>query len=198
MDFKSIEEVMSHNKDRMNRVREKFTTGSDTDDEVSKCTNSEAIFCVNTFMQNHKEAKFENLTNFKSEELDELVKIVEENRGSGCRGRRSQVSLKGCLFLALSYFTTYIPLETLSGIVGVKVPTLERIIDRVVFEFFPVFVKKFIPVDLSRSKVLFVNFPDAVGAIDSTTIRTYRSQKFEKQKATWDAKKELTESSCKH
>ena len=191
MEYKSIEDVMSQNKDRMNRVREKFTTGSDSDDEVSASPNSKAIFCLNTFMKDHKEAKFENLTNFSSEELDELVKIVEENRGSGRRGRRSQVSLKGCLFLALAYFTTYVPLETLSGIVGVKVPTLERIIDRVVFEFFPVFIKKFIPVDIPRSKVLFINYPDAVGAVDSTTIRTYRPQKFEKQKATWDAKNKV-------
>ena len=188
MEYKSIEEVISCNRERMDRVRDQFSAGSNSDDDVEIVTGNQKIFSLSSFIQNHKEVKFENLTNFSSEELDELIRIVEENQRFSHRGRQSSVSPKGCLFLALTYFTTYVPLETLSGIVGVKVPTLDRIIKRVINEFFPAFIKKFIPTDIPRSRISFVNFPDAVGAIDSTTIRTYRPQKNEMQKATWDAK----------
>ena len=50
------------------------------------------------------------------------------------------------------------------------------------------YIDKFIPKALPICKVQFKNYPDAVGAVDSSTIPFYRPQIKEDQKKSWDAK----------
>ena len=45
---------------------------------------------------------------FSSEELDELVTIIDEKLGTAHRGKKIKCSTKGCLFLALTYYSCYV------------------------------------------------------------------------------------------
>ena len=168
MEYKDIADVINYNQARIERIRNATINTSDSEEEIRIAKSVETVFCVAEFMRNHKDASYESLTNFSSDELDELTHIAERYNESGHRGRRCNISTKSELFLALMYFTTYLPLNTLSGIVSVKTTTLNRIIKRVVDNYFPSFIRKFIPRELPPLRVLFVNFPDAVGAVDST------------------------------
>lgn len=186
-DIIDIAAVIEANDER--RKRALYTKDDDDEMKCSDCISYlESTFSISQFMKNHPEASFEKLTNFSSEELDELVEISEKFNGFGHRGKRCKISPKGSLFLTLMYFSTYLPLSTISGVVSIKTSTLDRIIKRVIRVSFPAFINKFIPKSIPISRIQFKNFPDAVGAVDSTTIRFYKPESHILKKVTWDAK----------
>ena len=173
MSYKSLDSLNELKQERKARVLQEIGSKQCSDIEEEKVTKvNEETFNVEAFMLKHPECSYQNLTNFTNEELDELETIITERLGTGPRGKKMRISTKGCIFLTLMYYSTYIPLQTLSGIVSVPVPTLERIIRKVTFAFFPIFIDQFIPKTLPICKTHFKNYPDAVGAVDSSTKST--------------------------
>ena len=175
MSYKSLESLNELKQERKAIVLQEIGSKECSDTEEEKVTKAnEETFNFEAFMLKHPEYSYENLTNFTNEELDELETIITERLGTGPRGKKMRISTKGCIFLTLMYYSTYIPLQTLSGIVSVPVPTLERIIRKVTLAFFPIFIDHFIPKTLPLCNTHFKNYPAAVGAADSSTIEFYR------------------------
>lgn len=191
MEYKDVSDVLASIQMRKARVSQQDPLDKGQDINRGFEPQEECTFSLTAFLEKHPDASCKELTNFTSEELDELADIAEHHIGSGHRGKKCRVSLKGQIFLTLMYFSTYIPLTALSGIVSVKVTTLERIIKHTVETFFPAFINKFIPKTLPPSKVQFKNFPDAVGAVDSSTIQFNKPSSRELLKASWDAKNKV-------
>ena len=208
-DYKEIDALLAIAEDRKVRVQEDMKkrqiaqrhetesseNGHQDDDDTSKKLVSvysfETTFCLEKFIQDHPNVSYTSFTNFTDEELEELATIVTMTLGQNHRGKKMRISLKGCLFLTLTYYCLYSPLEHLAQITSIKVPTLQRIIKKVTNAFFPIFIKKFIPKELPNCKKQFINFPDAVGAVDSSTIEFNRPKAREEQKKTWDAKNHI-------
>ena len=159
--------------------------------EEKDILHSQSTFCVEDFMAKHTEATYKSLTNFNEDEIDELTHIIESTIGEKSRGKRPKISVKGSIFITLFYYSTYSPITVLSSVLTVKIPTIERIIKRVTNSYFPVFASKFIPKTLIHCKRQFINFPSAIGAVDSSTIEFYRPKSREKQKESWDAKNRI-------
>ena len=151
----------------------------------------ESTFCLSKFMEDHPSMTFESFTNFSSAELDELVSIINDKLGFSHRGKKIKVSTKGCLFLTFTYYSSYIPLANLAEIMDIKVPTLERIIRKVTNTYFPIFIWKFIPKSIPTCKIQFTNYPSAVGAVDSTTIKFYQPISKSLKLKSWDAKNKV-------
>ena len=147
-----------------------------------------AIFSMDDFKSKHPSFKCKSFCNVTEEQLDYLIEVVEEKIGPKTRGKKPNISAKDQLFLTLTYFASYQTYEILSQLVELKVPTLQRIVKRIVNTYFPIFVKKFIPADLPRCLVEFDNFPEAVGAIDSTTIPFLLPSDLDERPKTFDAK----------
>ena len=188
MSYKSIEDIVQIKAERRDRIRQESQQEDSSNGDQAVDAFKESTFNLSSFLTLHPDSTCENLTNFTSEELDELVEVINNKLGTGHRGKKTRVSTKGCLFLTLMYYSTYVPLQTLSGIVSVQIPTLERIIRKVTSTYFPVFIDKFIPKALPTCRVQFKNYPDAVGAVDSSTIPFFRPQAKDDQKKSWDAK----------
>ena len=82
-------------------------------------------------------------------------------------------------------------MDNLASITSLKIPTLQRIIHKVTDQYFPIFIKKFIPKQIPICKKQFVNFPDAVGAVDSITIKFFRPKNSDLMRKSWDGKKNI-------
>ena len=86
------------------------------------------------------------------------------------------------------YCSSYITNEEFSAIVSVKISTLKRVVKRVTVHYFPILVNKFISKVMTSKRRQFINFPDPIGAVDSTTIHFYCPTEKEEKKASSDAK----------
>ena len=64
--------------------------------------------------------------------------------------------------------------------------TLQRIVSRITKVFFPIFAKKFIPSQFVPCRLEFENYPEAVAAVDSTTIPFYNPGNYDEKKKSWD------------
>ena len=69
--------------------------------------------------------------------------------------------------------------------------TLQRIISRITKVFFPIFAKKFIPSQFVPCRLEFENYPEAVAAVDSTTIPFYNPGNYDEKKKSWDGKNHI-------
>ena len=155
-DYKEINALLAIAEDRKVRVQEDMKkrqiaqrhetesseNGHQDDDDTSKKLVSvysfETTFCLEKFIQDHPNVSYTSFTNFTDEELEELATIVTMTLGQNHRGKKMRISLKGCLFLTLTYYCLYSPLEHLAQITSIKVPTLQRIIKKVTNAFFPI------------------------------------------------------------
>ena len=195
MSCKDVDSLVAMLNERRERVSEEIHNKifeesdiadlSDCDDEdvIEEQSLNHSTFNLTKFMKDHPSATYENMTNFTSEEIDEFVDIIERNIDKQ-RGKKSRVSKKGQIFLTLMYYSSYVSLKTLSEIVNIKVPTLDRIIKKVTHLYFPVFIRKFIPKSIPTCRIQFKNFPSAIGAVDSSTIPFYRPSDTQKKKAS--------------
>ena len=197
-EYKDIDSMIKSKEERRARVqkemleRQKHASEGNADHHEDAETLDhqfhETTFCLDKFLEDHPNVTYKGFTNFSDEELDELITIVNNTLGERHRGKKMRITPKGCLFITLTYYSVYSPMEYLSSITSIKIPTLQRIIKKVTNEYFPIFVKKFIPKELPTCKKQFTNFPDAVGAVDSTTIEFYRPTDHEKMRKSWDGK----------
>lgn len=195
-EYKDIDSMIKSKEERRARVqkemleRQKHSSEANADHNPEKLDHQfhQTTFCLDKFLENHPNVTYKGFTNFSDEELDELITIVNNTLGERHRGKKMRITPKGCLFITLTYYSVYSPMDHLSSITSIKIPTLQRIIKKVTNEYFPIFVKKFIPKELPTCKKQFTNFPDAVGAVDSTTIEFYRPTDHEKMKKSWDGK----------
>ena len=192
-----LEVVASLHQERVNQalaqLRHEYRRSMDFDNspefQAEKFVeDADSTFNLRLFMQAHPTATYEGLTNFTSEELDELVSQLNTILRSGIRGKRPKISVKGCIFLTLTNYCTYMSMDVLAQWTSLKIPTLQRVIKKVTNTYFPVFIKQFIPKTLPAFSKSFVNYPSAVGAIDTTTIEFHRPNDLAIQKASWDAK----------
>ena len=204
MSYKDVDAIRDITEERRARVisemlqaqamtssEDETCTINSTDIEQQAMERFESTFCLSKFMKDHPSMTFESFTNFSSDELDELVILINNKLGYSRRGKKIKVSTKGCIFLTLAYYSSYMPLTNLAEIMNIKVPTLERIIRKVTNTYFPIFIWKFIPKSIPTCKTQFTNYPSAVGAVDSTTIKFYQpSSKTLKQKS-WDGKNKV-------
>ena len=201
-EYKDIDDMLEAVAARRERVQKEIETklqNQQSNEEPQDSTDTalllsqvfETTFCLEKFLTQHPNASYTGFTNFTSEELDELISLVIETIGEQHRGKKMRITPKGCLFLTLTYYSIYSPLEHLASITSIKVPTLQRIIKKVTNQYFPIFIKKFIPKELPVCKKQFINFPDAVGAVDSSTIEFYRPVEHDKMKKSWDAKNHI-------
>ena len=201
MSYKQVDSIIANREDRRTRVlNEIIQSRSSSGETNSECyeykkgevvAHNESTFCLDKFLEIHPTMTYESFTNFSSEELDELVHVINEKLGTSHRGKKIKCSTKGCLFLTLSYYSSYMPLTNLAEIAGIKVPTLERIIKKVTNTYFPIFISKFIPKSIPTCHTLFKNYPSAVGAIDSSTIKFYIPPTKQMQHDTWDGKNRI-------
>ena len=199
MEYKDLTPIIKSNEERKERAKLKISSelGHENSDGEQYCKEAkvsmktDTTFCLEKFLEDHKEATCASLTNFTYEELGELAKLVESRICGKQRGKRPKISVKGSIFITLMYYCTYTPVCVLSGIVSVKPATIERIIKRVTNAYFPIFVSRFIPHELVHCRQQFVNFPSAIGAVDSSTIEFYRPKAKAEQKESWDAKNKI-------
>ena len=197
-EYKDIDSMIKSKEERRARVqkemleRQKHASEGNADHHEDAETLDhqfhETTFCLDKFLEDHPNVTYKGFTNFSDKELDELITIVNNTLGERHRGKKMRITPKGCLFITLTYYSVYSPMEYLSSITSIKIPTLQRIFKKVTNEYFPIFVKKFIPKELPTCKKQFTNFPDAVGAVDSTTIEFYRPTDHEKMRKSWDGK----------
>ena len=109
------------------------------DDLKNTQVQKQNIFSLESFKEAHPNFSCKSFTNFSEEELEYLITKAEEVIGSKHRGKRPKVSPRDQLFLTLSFFHVYETYEVFSQVVHVQVPTLQRIVRRVVLLYFPVF-----------------------------------------------------------
>ena len=84
--------------------------------------------------------------------------------------------------------TTY---ELTASLFSLSTSTFHDIVDKVVYKYFPIFIEKFVPKSIPTCTKEFVNFPDAIGAVDSTTIPFYCPFTEDEKRASWDGKNHL-------
>ena len=189
MNYKDDPVAYLENK-RLKRIQEAQQNALINVDEGNEPESDEILkdsFNQEVFLKKHPNGSCETFTNFNDDELQTLTEIIETNLPKK-RGKKSQIDIKSSLFLALMYCSSYITYEEFSAIVSVKISTLQRVVKRVTVHYFPILINKFIPKSVPSTRRQFINFPDAVGAVDSTTIPFYCPTDKEEKKASWDAK----------
>ena len=161
-EYKDIDSMIKSKEERRARVqkemleRQKHASEGNADHHEDAETLDhqfhETTFCLDKFLEDHPNVTYKGFTNFSDKELDELITIVNNTLGERHRGKKMRITPKGCLFITLTYYSVYSPMEYLSSITSIKIPTLQRIIKKVTNEYFPIFVKKFIPKELPTCK----------------------------------------------
>ena len=177
--------AMKEEKDRKEIDDNDIISPVDETSLVNDCFNLEQ------WMKEHPKVTFKKMCNFSSEELDELVSILENSVKTHSRGRKRKISTKGELFVTLSMFSANTTYELTASLFSLSRSTFHDIVDKVVNKYFPVFIDKFIPKSIPICSKEFINFPDAIGAVDSTTIPFYCPIDVDEKRASWDGKNHI-------
>ena len=145
------------------------------------------IFSLKKFLEQHNGVTVKDVIGFTEDELDELTSLVNGKIPS--TQNKSKMGLKEQIFVALLYATWNDSFRKLKTFIDIPKSTIQEIFDRVVNYCFPIWINKFIPQKIIPCKSAFINFPDCIGAIDTTTITTNKpSLDSELKKLTWDGK----------
>ena len=189
MDYK-LDDFLNRRAERLSQFQDHLEEER-TDEEPEKIVQVNfSIFNWTSFQKSHPECEISILCNFNEEELDYLVSLINASN-QHTRGKRPKINLRDQLMLTLTYFSSYETFSFLSSLFNIKISTYQRIVKRIVNLSFPIFAKKFIPSSFTKSKKEFDNFPDAVGAIDSTTIPFAMPSSKDMQVSSWDGKNHI-------
>ncbi|KAI5500664.1 ZGC:162945 family [Trichomonas vaginalis G3] len=164
-----------------------------SEDENQAPANAEEFkvvrkFSLQKFLEAHPILNVKDLCNFSLDQLLYLVDVVREHEFSSRRGRKNGCDPLDALFLTLTYYCTYLPLQKMSGIVSLKQSYLSKIINKTTNRMFPIFIAEFIPKQYSPCDKEFDNFPTCVAAVDSSTIPFTVPLDLAERKSSWDAK----------
>lgn len=186
-----IIEAKKQNRELCRKMITREKEYSDSDIALEPTTVQNKSFDLELWMQEHPKVTFQSYCNFSSEELDYLVEIIESKIVTHKRGRKRKISTKGELFITLTMYSTNSTIQFTASIFSMCPSTFFDVVQKVVHIYFPVLTEKFIPKNIPQSTREFVNFPDAVGAVDSTTIPFYCPiDKIEKH-ISWDGKNHI-------
>lgn len=155
---------------------------------LDKKAEENKYFNLITWLREHPKVSCEEMCNFSEEQLDYLANIIDEKVVSHKRGRRTKITTKGELFITFTYYSVYSPIKVVASIFSICSSTFHDIVKKVTNYYFPVFIKAFVPSKYVKCNKEFENFPDAIGAVDSTTVPFYCPEDKDEKKATWDGK----------
>ena len=155
-------------KDHGELSKEDMIESISPDFEEKKC------FDLEDWMSKHPKVTYQGLCNFTSEELDELVYIIETTKGE--------------LFITFTMHSANATVEFAARLFSIAPSTFHDIVQKVVHLYYPIFIQTFIPKSIPSCGKEFKNFPYAVGAVDSTTIPFYCPSNKKEKLASWDAK----------
>ncbi|KAI5505797.1 DDE endonuclease family [Trichomonas vaginalis G3] len=201
MDEPCDEDIITKIKEsrRANIVVTVTPENSDTDEEPLNeeeakemtLTNPMPRFSISIFIRMHPKLQLRSLCNFTYEQLEYLADIIESNCGRARRGRKVKFSTIESLFLTLTYYCTYLPYSALCPLLHISQSCYSKLVTRTTNVAFPIFASYFLPnhcPPLTSMKNKFTNFPDAVAAVDSTTIPFNIPSVKEERLYSWDEK----------
>ena len=149
------------------------------------------LFDVDEFMQNADDIEWQNCCRFTNEEMNKITQLIEHNLPQH-RGPKKQCSVKTILFIGLVYYSSNQQLHWIAKHTKLKVTTIMSYIETVRDEYFPILYNAEIGSGgIIPHKQNFINFPDAVGALDTTIIKHYRPSDDHDEKLTYSPKHHL-------
>ena len=157
-------------------------------ESISPDFQGKKCFDLEDWMSKHPKVTYQGLCNFTSEELDELVDVIEKHTQTHKRGRKRKITTKGELFITLTMHSVNATVEFAAGMFSIAPSTFHDIVQKVIHLYYPIFIQRFIPKSIPSCDKEFKNFPYAVGAVDSTTIPFNCPSNKTERLASWDAK----------
>ena len=144
----------------------------EVDSKISK--QKILLFDVDEYMKGQSDASWKTCCRFTNDQLTQIARIIE-SRLPKSRGPSKQVTVKSMLFLTLCYYSSNQQLHWVAKQFKLNLSTLMGYVEVVRDIYFPILYE----IEIGEGKLIpsvkkFTNFPDCVGALDSTLIRHYQ------------------------
>ena len=184
---KNDETILEDIKKRHEAAQELFQKESEDKEETNELSDNSEIFSLKEFFEKHKGITMENIIGFTNEELQELTDICKNRIPAS--NQKSSIDLKEHIFITLLYFTWSKSIRKLATFIGIKKSTIDDVLKRTYRNCLPIWISEYLPQQIIPTKNHFINYPECVGAIDTTTIPINRpTHDLNLMKQTWDAK----------
>lgn len=139
------------------------------------------------FMEESTESTFRDLTNFTTEQFQELCSIVSESCAKCGRGRRTVLTVEDRMFWLLYYLNTGGKVDEIGPFFKCSASTFFRRCIETLGMIAPV-LSKMVPESVTETSRKFKNYPNAVGACDVCFIPIVRPSDYEEQKKYYSGK----------
>ena len=126
----------------------------------------------NSVLNNNGENGIKTLTGFTIQQFEAIYEDCRPSLEARGRGRRSRLTNKDRLFYALVYMHTNDPWIKLSTVFHISPNYLNKVVVQTAMTIANPLIQRYAPMrkDIPPEAIRFHNFPDAIGAVDTTLL----------------------------
>ena len=173
---------------RQYRRREAEFNNQQRQEEEEDSDDGQSLF--DKIVQTRGEQTLKDLTRFSVEEFNQICEVCNESLSPKGRGRRSRFDTRDKLLITITYLASVSKLAVIASLFNKPLTTIFDIISHTIDLIHQPLMERFFgaPPNLSDEELHFQNFPNAIGAIDTTHIQISKPIERERQRNNWSQK----------